>query len=246
MKERIKKELKEYFLLMRNVPSLTFALFVASVIGMNLLANKSVNLPVDWLAMDSGILLGWLSFLTMDILVKRFGPKAATQISLSASGIYLLLCLVFYIGGNIPGMWGESFVEHGDLINIALDNTISGSWYVLLGSTIAFACGSVVNNYTNHFIGQFFTNNPDSMKAYMWRSYTSTLLGQFIDNLVFGLIVSYNFFGWSLLQVVTCAATGCIIELISEIIFSPFGYKVSKNWKVLGVGQEYLDFVSSN
>ena len=58
MKERIKKELKEYFLLMRNVPSLTFALFVASVIGMNLLANKSVNLPVDWLAMDSGILLG--------------------------------------------------------------------------------------------------------------------------------------------------------------------------------------------
>ena len=41
---RIKTEVKEVSVLLRSIPSLTMTLFIVSVITMNLLANKSINL----------------------------------------------------------------------------------------------------------------------------------------------------------------------------------------------------------
>ena len=58
---------------------------------MNILANKSINLGVSWLALDCGIIVSWVTFLIMDVIVKHFGPKAATEISILAIIINLLL-----------------------------------------------------------------------------------------------------------------------------------------------------------
>ena len=69
------------------------------------------------------------------------------------------------------------------------------------------------------------------------------MIAQFVDNFVFALVVSHVFFGWSMLQVVTCSLTGCIMELLCEVIFSPIGYKVSKQWEDEHVGQTYLEEV---
>ena len=81
---RIKTEVKEVSVLLRSIPSLTMTLFIVSVITMNLLANKSINLPFSFMALDCGIVVSWLSFLCMDVITKHFGPKAATQASLVA------------------------------------------------------------------------------------------------------------------------------------------------------------------
>ena len=43
MKSKIKSEVSNYLLLMRNVPVLVMVLFVTSVILMNLLANKEIG-----------------------------------------------------------------------------------------------------------------------------------------------------------------------------------------------------------
>ena len=59
----------------------------------------------------------------------------------------------------------------------------------------------------------------------------STFIGQFVDNLLFALIVSKVFFGWTLLQCFTCAVTGAVAELVFEIVFSPLGYRISKRIK---------------
>lgn len=48
------------------------------------------------------------------------------------------------------------------------------------------------------------------------------------------------FFGWSFIQVITCSLTGAVLELLCEIIFSPIGYKVSRNWETENIGKEYL------
>ena len=60
------------------------------------------------------------------------------------------------------------------------------------------------------------------------RSYVSTFLAQFADNLIFALLVSKLFFGWTLLQCFTCALTGAVAELLFEIFFSPLGYRMSR------------------
>lgn len=242
MKRKIKNEFLEFKVLLRSVPALLVTLFIGSVLAMNLLANKSINLPVSWLALDGGIIVSWFAFLAMDIITKRFGPKAATQISILAIIVNLAFSLILFLGSIIPGVWGESFVPGSeDVINGALNNTFGGTWYVILGSTIAFLVSALVNNFSNYAIGKTFHKNPNGAVAYFSRTYISTALGQFVDNLIFSLLVSHLFFGWSLIQCITCALTGMLVELLCEVIFSYFGYRISRKWEEEKIGNEYLN-----
>lgn len=244
MKQKILREAHAFTLFMKDIPVGIVVLFLMSVFAMNLLANKSISLPVDWLALDCGIAVSWFAFLTMDVVTKHFGPKAATQLSVFAMAVNLLFCLLLFVGSLIPGVWGASFVEGSEgVINTALDQTFGGTWYVLLGSSVAFVVSAAVNNFANRAIGRLFRRNPDGRAAYICRSYLSTALGQFVDNIVFALIVSHVFFGWSLLQCLTCALTGMLAELLCEIIFSEAGFALTKRWKKQGVGKSYLEFL---
>lgn len=247
MKERIKKEWNEYLVLMRNVPALVLVFFVAAIMAANLLANKSIDTGLSWLALDCGILVSWASFMAMDVMIKRFGPKASTEISLTATAVSLVLCFIFFVGSQITGTWGESYVDNGaDIINNALNNTFGGVWYVVLGSTLASISGSLVNIFTNWGIGKLRSHDKDSFKTFALRSYVSTAIGQFVDNFVFAMVVSLNFFGWSFVQCLTCSATGAVVELLCEIFFSPIGFKIVKSWDRQNVGKGYLDYVAAN
>ncbi|MCM1195415.1 MAG: VUT family protein [Corallococcus sp.] len=240
--QRLKKEFREFVVLLKSVPPVSFSLFVLSIVAMNLLANKSIDIPVDFLALDCGITVSWIAFLSMDVLTKHFGPKAATQLSVFALLINLLLCLLFFVSSVIPGTWGESFVEGSEnIINSALNNTFGGAWYVVLGSSAAFVVSALVNNFLNFAIGKLFKKNPDGFAAFACRTYVSTAIGQFADNIVFALIVSHFFFGWTLLQCVTCALTGMIAEFLCELVFSPVGFRICKRWKRDNVGRAYFD-----
>lgn len=230
-----------FLLLLRSVPPLLLTVFVMSVFSMNLLANKSINLSCEYLALDCGIIISWFAFLAMDMITRRFGPAAATQISVLALVLNLFFCLIFALGSCIPGQWGEAYVVGSEaLLNSALDSTFGGTWYVLLGSALAFLASSIVNNFTNYGVGRLFGSAFDSRRAYYIRSLVSTALGQFTDNIVFALCVSHVFFGWTLIQCVTCALTGMLVELLCELIFSPLGFRISERWKRDGIGAEYL------
>ena len=266
MSQKLKTELHEFELLLRSVPSTITVLFVMSVFAMNLLANKSIALPFDWLALDCGIIVSWLSFLTMDMIVRHFGPKAATEVSIFAILLNLFWCMIFYIASMIPGSWGESYVAGSEaLLNSALDNTFGGTWYVLAGSTAAFLLSSVVNNFVNWGIGKRLgdcnlvdrgvSDHSSSDRgvsergsgrrgfgSYALRSYLSTAIAQFVDNLTFALLVSHIFFGWSLLQCVTCSLTGMVVELLCEVGFSFFGYRICRGWEKKRVGEEYFKY----
>ena len=215
--------------LLQTAPPLVVAMLVLSVVGMNLLANKSITTGVDWLALDCGILFSWMAFLSMDVLTRCFGPKATTQLSLVALLVNLVAVLVFVIASLIPGEWSASFVPGSETtINLALDQTFRGTWFVLLGSSVAFAVSAVLNNYLNAGIGKRLRENT-SFRSFALRSYVSTFTAQTVDNLVFALLVSQVFFGWSLLQCFTCAITGACVELLFEVIFSPLGYRMTQS-----------------
>lgn len=224
----MKKAFTEFRSMLRTVPPVLLSLMILSVVGMNLLANKSINTGLDWLALDCGILFSWFTFLSMDVMTHCFGPRAASLASLAALGLNLLMALIFFIASRIPGVWGESFVEGSEaVINRALDGTFGGTWYVILGSSIAFICSALINNFLNYGIGKL-TGQKQGFGTFALRSYVSTFIGQFADNLIFALIVSRLFFGWSLLQCFTCALTGAVMELLFEIVFSPMGYRISR------------------
>ena len=244
------KKIKDYFyefrLLLKSVPSSVTSLFVVAVVAMNILANKSININVNWLALDTGIIVSWVAFLCMDVLTKHFGPRAATQISIFAIAVNLALCLLFFIASKISGMWGAYFdFDEQYVINDALDATIGSTWYVVLGSAVAFVASAVLNNFTNYSFGKIFKRNPDSFAAYACRSYLSTAIAQFVDNLIFALLVSHFFFGWSVVQCLTCAATGMLVELLVEAAFSPLGFAVCRRWAKENVGNSYFEYIQN-
>lgn len=242
LRKRIKSEIQEFRVLLKSVPSIIVVLFIMSVFSMNLLANKSISVPVDWLALDCGIIVSWFAFFTMDVLTKHFGPKAATEMTVLATLINLFFCFLLFVGSLVPGMWGEAYVEGSEsLLNGALNRTLGGTWYVVFGSTAAFLVSAIVNNLSNYGIGKLFKRNPDGLAAYVLRAYVSTALGQFTDNLTFALIVSHFFFGWTILQCVTCAVTGMLVELICEAIFFYPGFAITRRWKREAVGEEYFE-----
>ena len=178
----------------------------------------------------------------MDMITKHFGPRASNRISVLASGINLLTCLIFFVASIIP----SNAKDYSDF-----DGIFGGTWFILLGSTVAFLASAIINNSLNWLIGRLFKENPEGKFAYAMRSYISTFIGQFCDNFIFSVIVFVFFapifwdgFCWTVLQCAMCALTGAVAELIMEIVFSPVGYKITKNWKENNVGKEYIDYMS--
>lgn len=235
MKERLKNGFADTKLLFRSTPSIIVALFTISVVTMNILANKTI-FESKIIAIDGGILVSWLSFLCMDIMTRAFGPKAATKLSVFAISVNLLVCLIFFVVSIIPTK--EDFS--------AFNQVIGGTWFILLSSTIAFLSSAFLNNFLNWSIGKMFRKNPDGKLAYVTRSYVSTFIGQFFDNLIFAMLtfmvfapIFWDGFHWTLIQCITCSLLGAFLELLMEVIFSPFGYMVLKQWEKDGVGTAY-------
>ena len=237
---RLYEELYEIKILLRSIPASVVTLFVVSVVCMNLLANKTL-LQLDWIALDGGILISWLSFMCMDIITKHFGPKASNSITVLAVMINLLTCLIFFVASAIPS-------DAGDFS--AFDSIFGGTWFILVGSTVAFLASGLINNSLNWMIGKSIRRKPDGKLAYALRTYISTFIGQFLDNFIFSIIVFVFFapifwdgFHWTILQCATCALTGAVAELLMEIAFSPVGYRITKRWQADKVGEEYLEHI---
>lgn len=241
IRNRLEQERRETAALLRCIPATVVSLFAVSVICMNLLANKTLY-QTTWIALDGGILISWLSFMCMDIITKYFGPKASNKIAILASSINLLTCLIFYIASVIPSNAADY---------TALNSILGGTWFILLGSTIAFLTSAVINNVLNWTIGKAFVSNPDGKLAYAVQTYVSTFIGQFLDNFIFSVIVFvilapiyWDGFHWTVLQCAMCALTGAVAELFMEVVFSPVGYKIVTRWKQLDIGREYLSVIN--
>lgn len=225
-------------LLLRSIPSPVVAVFAVSVVVMNLLANKElVSLP--WLALDCGFVVSWVSFLCQDMICKRFGARASIEVSVLALVVNLGVSLLFLLVSFAPGHWGAYYATGLAAVDESLNATIGGSWYVVLGSSLAMLASSVVNSTLNQAIGERLQRN--TFGAFALRSYASTLVGQFVDNLVFAVVVSHTFFGWTWTQVLVCSLAGAVAELLCEVFLSPVGYRVVRGWERDGVGAAYLE-----
>ena len=238
MKSKIKNYFKEYIVLLRSVPAIIVTLFVVSVIVMNLLANKTL-IQEEYIAIDGGILISWLAFLSMDVITKHFGPRAANKLSVFAIVINSFICLIFFIASIIPTKTDYT----------VFNEIIGGTWFILLSSTIAFLASAIINNFLNYYSGKLFKKNPNGSLAFTIRMMISTFVGQFFDNFIFALLcfklfspIFWDGFSWTFIQCLTCSILGAILELLLEIFFAPIGYKICKNWKENNIGKEYFEF----
>ncbi|MBE6469930.1 MAG: VUT family protein [Coriobacteriaceae bacterium] len=129
----------------------------------------------------------------------------------------------------MPGNWGAFYESGLQSVKSALNSTIAGSPFIVFGSSLAVAVSFSANALINAPIGKMV--QKDSFATFALRSYVSTLIAQFGDNLVFAVIVSHTLFGWSWLQIFSCAFSAALFELSMEVFMSPLGYHFVKKWK---------------
>lgn len=235
-------DFKDWKLLLRSIPGLVTTLFVVSVVVMNLMASK-VIISTKLLGITGGLLISWIPFLTMDVVVKTYGAKAATKLNILGL-IINLLCIGLFQLVTIIQIGGDKSSY------VSFNQTFSQTWQIFIASSLAFLISGIINNISNAGIGKLFKKNPDGKLAYMTRTYLSTMLGQFVDNFVFTSLAFLVFFklsigstlGYTLLSVFGTAILGALLELLMEVIFSPFGYIICKNWRQENVGKEYLSY----
>lgn len=229
--------------MLRKVPGAALALITVSTVLMNVLANKSI-IELPGLLQDAGVCLSWVGFLVGDLLVKNFGSKNAIRVNLTCLFLSLFISCLLAIVAVIPGTWSSAFLADGSIsteINGAVNAVMGNVWYVILGSALAGAVGLIANGLSQGFLlDKIEKKHGDKYWGYLIAAALSTIIGQFIDNVVFASVISVNFFGWNWQQVLVCSATGCMFELVIEMIFTPLTYKISKNWDKNKIGLKYM------
>lgn len=227
IRETVRSEYGKYRTILEKVPSLALTTFVLAVVMMNLLANKEL-FHTDWVALDCGFVLSWIPFLLMDCFCKVYGGKDALRISILAIAINLLTFGIFKLISLTPGMWGGYYATGLTEVNDALNNTIGGSTWIVLGSALAMAVSSAANSLTNMAVAGIMKSS--GFREFAARSFISTAISQFVDNFVFALVVSVPLFGWSFKQAVFCSITAAGFELLMEVLFSGIGYRLTRQW----------------
>ena len=241
-------DLNDWKMLLRSLPAVVVALFVVTTVTMNLAANKIVwsGLKIGdnyFISITGGVFLSWAVFLIMDMVTKTFGGKAAIKLNLFGAVINTIAIVFLGIIASIPSDF--PFPGASSSFDTLLGFTGNGvqPWQILISSTIAYVLSGIVNAAVNVLIGRLFVKNPDGKLAFITRSYVSTIVGQFVDNFIFTAL-AFSFFAkfYGLFTITGMALIGALIELFSEIIFSPIAYHKCRKWQKEGVGKDYFNY----
>ena len=241
-------DLKDWKMLLRSIPAVVVALFTVCTVTMNLAANKIVWSGVKigqnyFISSTGGVFLSWAVFLIMDMVTKTFGAKASIKLNLFGAAINAIAIIFLGIIASVPSDF--PFPGASSSFDAVLGFTGNGvqPWQILISSTIAYIASGIINSIVNVCIGRAFKKKPDGKAAFATRSFISTIIGQFADNFIFtGIAFGLFAHFYGPVTILGMALLGALIELVSEIIFSPIAYLKCKKWQLEGVGQEYFAY----
>lgn len=198
--------------------------FVSVLLISNIASTKIIDLK--WFVFDGGTLLFPLSYIFGDILTEVYGYKRTKKVIWLGFFMALLMSLVFIVVGKLPSAPGWNNQGAYDLI-------LGLTPRIVIASLIAYTCG----NFSNSFI---LAKMKILTKGKMlWaRTIGSTLVGEFIDSILFIVIAFWGILPSSLL--ITLIISNYIFKTVVEIIFTPATYKVVKFLKEKE-GEDYYD-----
>lgn len=236
-----KNHLKSLFF---AVPKSVSFIFIFSIIIMNLLASITV-IQTKYLLITGGSFFSWIPFLVMDATTHYFGPKISNKLTFlglicNLIFVFFLKIIYFSFSNNI---YFISFLDNNNFLYSIFHNSLA----VILASSIAFLLSGILNNYFNYFLGFFFKNKKYEKLEFFFRSYVSTLFGQFIDNFFF-LFLLYIIFlpilnktdSKSIFLLINASILEAFFELFTEIIFSPIGYNLTIKWRKENLKQTFV------
>ena len=203
------------------------ALAVTVLLASNIIAIKPVTLfalPFTFIGSDlfvvsAAIVCFPVGYIISDILTEVYGFRVARGVIWLGFVCNLLMVLLFWVGGMIPGaVFWENQAEY--------ETILGATGWIMLGSFVAY----IVGEFSNAVIMVLLKNRTRG--RYLWlRTISSTVVGQGIDSILF-FTIAFGVSGlWigpdgSWLPVFNAAVCAWIAKSVYEIIATPITYAV--------------------
>jgi hypothetical protein len=189
----------------------TISVFFVSVLLISNIASTKI-IDLKWFIFDGGTLLFPLSYIFGDILTEVYGYKKAKNVIWLGFFMALMMSLVFIVVGTLPAASGWNNQSAYDLI-------LGVTPRIVIASLVAYAFGS----FSNSFI--LAKMKILTKGRILWsRTIGSTIVGEFVDSIIFILIAFYGILPNSLL--ITLIISNYLFKTGIEILFTPLTYKV--------------------
>lgn len=200
---------------------LVMAFFVAILIVSNIASSAKIvdlrfslfNIPM---AFDGGTLLFPLSYVFGDVLTEVYGFRASRRVIWTGFAALGLSALVLFVLRLLPGdsAW-ESYAG-----SAAYDAILGGmsSGGIVLASLLGYWVGEFSNSVVLSKVKVLMKGRL------LWvRTIGSTLVGEFLDSLIFVLVASFaGVFGWELF--LSLVLTNYLLKCAIEALMTPFTY----------------------
>jgi uncharacterized integral membrane protein (TIGR00697 family) len=204
------------------------AAFVAILIVSNVASSaKIVDLGFSLfglpLAFDGGTLLFPLAYVFGDVLTEVYGFRAGRRVIWTGFCALALASLIYFLLRILPA--DASWEEYAG--SAAFDAILGGMRTG--GIALASLLGYWVGEFSNSMI---LSRIKVLMKGkFLWvRTIGSTLVGEFLDSLVFVTVASVTgVFGWELF--VTLVLTNYLFKCLVEVIMTPVTYLTVRKLK---------------
>ena len=192
------------------------AVFVASLVTCNLIANKfvSVDLGFKTFIVSAGILPYPITFLVTDILSEIFGRKKANLVVFSGFIASVLVLLFLWLGSIFNA------IPNSPIDNSTYNLVFQNASRVIFASMTAYLVAQFIDVRMFHFWKKL-TNG-----RHLWlRNNFSTVGSQLVDTV---LVVSILFVGvWEPAQIFQAIIDGFLFKILIALIDTPLFYVIS-------------------
>lgn len=191
------------------------ALFIASLVTTNLIANKfiTVDLGFKTFIISAGTLPYPITFLITDILSEIYGKKKTTRIVVAGFISSIFVLGVLWAGSQFNA------IENSPVNNVTYDTVFANSWKVIFSSMTAYLLAQFTDLKLYHFWKKL-TNGK-----HLWlRNNGSTILSQLVDTT---LVVGVLFIGtMSFSEMSSLIIDGWFFKVLFALIDTPILYLV--------------------
>ena len=181
---------------------------------------------VDWglsigklpLAFDAGTLFFPVAYIFNDVLTEVYGYSKSRRVIWLGFGSLVFTFLMFFLIQRLPGeaYWLQTVGQD------AFDKVLYGISFggLVLASITAYLVGSFSNAMLMAVMKHW------SQGKHLWvRTISSTIVGEFLDSLVFILVATLTkVFPWELFW--TLVLTNYIFKVLVEVVMTPITYRV--------------------
>lgn len=188
------------------------AVFCALLLISNIGASKFIDFgPIKT---DGGAFLFPLTYILGDILTEVFGFKAARRVIYTGFSLGVLAGFTFWLIQISPPAAGWENQK-------AFESILGFVPQIVAASVIAFLLGQLSNSWTLTWLKK--RTHGKQLGA---RLIGSTIVGEFVDTLVFTFIASLGRLNFN--EFLNYLATGYIYKTMFEVVLLPITYRVIK------------------